>query len=453
MKKLVGIYKDFVFGKNLELDFQKRIFLLITHISIIIGIVGILVDIVLDLGIFLILVTVFAVLILGFLHIKTRNSRLQTHYTVVFFLFSILVFSLLWFYNGGYNSNIVVLIFIYFIVILTILPAKLRQLSFIIYAVLITTLTLLNYYYPQIITPYENDFARFIDLVLGYFLYLILAYNIQSIIIKNYEKDREKINIQNDQLNNLVEKLNDANIKIENSFKDVEELNASKDRFITVLSHDLRSPFQGLLGITNILDSEYDSFNDKEKRFYITQVNNSVEKLYSFLEELLLWGRVQRNAVKLNFESTIIKELLAQIVSQLSVSAMNKKISIEIICPESLTADLDKEMISIVIRNLISNAVKFSTVGGKIIVTAILDGNRIKISISDKGIGISEENIPKLFKIDENITTIGTDGERGSGMGLILCNDILKKLNGEISVLSKEGRGSTFTVIIPQYNN
>jgi signal transduction histidine kinase len=247
--------------------------------------------------------------------------------------------------------------------------------------------------------------------------------------------------------------LNDTNDQLEETIKYAEELNTSKDRFITVLSHDLRSPFQGLLGITKTLTTEYDSFTDEEKRFYITQVNNSVEKIYSFLEELLLWGRVQKNAVKLTYESTIIKELIYETVSLLSESTRKKKITIETVCDGFLSAVLDKEMIAIVLRNLISNAIKFSTVGGKILVSAELEMENIKITITDYGVGISEDTIPKLFKLDENITTIGTDGEQGSGMGLILCNDILKKHNGQISVQSKEGRGSTFTIIIPRYNN
>jgi len=125
---------------------------------------------------------------------------------------------------------------------------------------------------------------------------------------------------------------------------------------------------------------------------------------------------------------------------------------VEIVCDEFLTAVLDREMIAIVLRNLISNAIKFSTVGGKILVTALLEIDQIKISITDYGVGISEDIIPKLFRLDENVSTVGTNGEQGSGMGLILCNDIVKKHNGEISVRSKEGRGSTFTIQIPQNN-
>jgi signal transduction histidine kinase len=452
MKKLINRYKAFVFGKEDTFNVQKKIFLLITHISIIIGSVGLAVNILLDLGVLLILVTALALVVLLYFHINVRNTQLESKHSILFFLASVAVFSLLWFYNGGYDGNNGVLIFVYFIVFITILPSKYRFLGFAVYSMMIVVLVTIQYLKPEFITPYEFEYHRFIDLALGYFFYLILAYVIQNTIIKNYEEDRKKIKIQNDQLNLLVEKQNDTNAKLEQSLNHVKELNSAKDRFITVLSHDLRSPFQGLLGITKILDSEYDSFNDTEKRLYISQVNGSVEKLYSFLEELLLWGRVQKNAVKLTYESTVIRELIHQTVSLISETASKKKISVEVVCDELLTAVLDREMIAIVLRNLISNAIKFSTVGGKILVTAQLEIDHIKISTTDNGVGIPEDIIPKLFRLDESVSTVGTDGEQGSGMGLILCNDIVKKHNGEITVRSKEGRGSTFTIQIPQNN-
>ncbi len=415
LDKVINKYNELIFGNDTEFNLQKRVFLLITHISIIIGIVALIVNIILDLGVFLTITTAFIILLVVFFHVKVRRNKLELKYSISFFILSLLVFSFVWFYNGGYNGNNIILIVVYFTVIITILPSNFRFFALVCYA--------------------------------------ILAYVIQTIILKHYESNRIKINNHNEQLNELVCELNDTNDQLEETIKYAEELNTSKDRFITVLSHDLRSPFQGLLGITKTLTTEYDSFTDEEKRFYITQVNNSVEKIYSFLEELLLWGRVQKNAVKLTYESTIIKELIYETVSLLSESTRKKKITIETVCDGFLSAVLDKEMIAIVLRNLISNAIKFSTVGGKILVSAELEMENIKITITDYGVGISEDTIPKLFKLDENITTIGTDGEQGSGMGLILCNDILKKHNGQISVQSKEGRGSTFTIIIPRYNN
>lgn len=450
MENLIHRYKEFVFGKDTTFDVQKKVFLLITHISIIIGIIGVLVDIALGLGFLLTLVTTLALSVLIFFHYKVRISHLKPAHSIGFFIVSVAIFSVLWFYNGGYDGNNGVLIFVYFTVFITILPAKYRIYGLVTYSFMVLTLVTVQFLRPDLIIAYEFEHQRYIDLALGYFLYLILAYSIQNTILKNYEEDRKKIKIQNDQLNVLIEKQNDTNEKLEQTLNHVKELNSAKDRFITILSHDLRSPFQGLLGVTKTLESDFDLFDDKEKKFFISQANTSLEKLYSFVEELLLWGRIQKDAVRLNFESVLIKELIIQQVSIFSELVGKKKITIEVLSDDLLSVVLDKEMVSIVLRNIISNAIKFSTVGGKILVNTQLDGNNLNISITDNGIGISEEIISKLFKLDENVSTKGTDGEQGSGMGLILCFDILKKHNGEIFVKSKEGKGTTLTLRIPQ---
>lgn len=453
VNKLFKRYKEIVFGNDTVFDVQKKVFLLITHISIIIGLIGVIVDIVLNLGYFLTIVTAATVLVIVWFHINVRNTHLSLKYSLSFFLISIIVFSLLWFYNGGYNGNNIILIFVYFIVIITILPKNFRLFALIIYALFIASLTYVNYHYPQLVVPYQNDYQRYIDLMLGYFMYLILVYSIQNTILKNYEADRQKISIQKEQLSSLVSELNETNHKLQNTIKNVEELNISKDRFITILSHDLRSPFQGLLGITKTLENGYNSLTDDEKQFYVSQINSSLEKLYTFLEQLLLWGRIQKNGLALNYESCVVKELLAISISPLTASAAKKKISIEFLCDDILTLTLDSERISIVLRNLISNAIKFSPVGSKIIISAFIENTDLIISVTDEGVGMTDEQLEKIFKIDKIISTIGTDGELGSGMGLILCNDILKKHNGKITVQSKEGKGSTFTIALPNINS
>lgn len=155
----------------------------------------------------------------------------------------------------------------------------------------------------------------------------------------------------------------------------------------------------------------------------------------------------------LNYEVCNVKELIAESLSPLAISASKKKLIIELLCDDELIFNLDKERISIVLRNLISNAIKFSPVGNKITLTAVSENDELKISVIDYGIGMSEDYINKLFKLDEIVSSTGTDGELGSGMGLILCNDILKKHNGKISVQSKEGKGSTFTIALPNISS
>lgn len=449
MKKLLERYKKFVFGDDAAFDVQKRIFLLISHISVIIGVVGIVVDISLDLDIFLTLGTVLIVLLILFFHIKVRNSHLTLSAGLSFFILSLIVFSFLWFYNGGYNGNNIILIFVYFIVIITILPEKFRFIAFIVYAGLISMLTILHYNFPDLVIHYKSEDLRYVDLLLGYFLYIILAYVIQNTILKNYEAERRNVEGKNDQLNLLIEKLNTTNLKLEESVKRVGELNSAKDRFITILSHDLRSPFQGLIGISRTLQNEYQSHSEEEKKFYIAQINNSLDKLYSFLDQLLAWGKLQKSELKLNLEKNQILELVNNSVDVLNEIVEQKKIIIRIDVDKNLELNVDKEMFLTVLRNLLLNAIKFSNIGGLIELSAAKNNGQAIISIKDYGVGIDKDSMEKLFKVDHIISTSGTGGEQGSGMGLILCNDIIKKHNGSIIVRSEEGSGSTFTIQLP----
>lgn len=449
INNIIKAYKSLIFGEDRGFDVQKKVFLLITHITIVIGFVGIAVDIILDLGLFLILVTFLTVLVVTYFHVIVRRSSLKTSHSVALFFITLFVFPLLWFYNGGYDGNNIILIFVYFIVMVTILPARLRLTAFFIYALMILGLTITHYYFPHLVTHYKDSYHRFIDLILGYVMYLVLAFSIQNLILRNYEIDRGRVNSQNDQLNNLVDQLNHAKAQLEHSLKSIKELNSAKDRFVSVLSHDLRSPFQGILGITKTLESDYSSFNDHEKKYFIGQVNKSLDKLYGFLEELLLWGRIQSNSIELKKEPQNIKSILAQILLLFSDITAKKKINVQIFCDDSLQFNLDKEMISVVIRNLLSNSIKFSPFGSQIDLSAEMDNEQLHIKVKDNGVGISDEYKSKLFKLDEIISTAGTDGEQGTGMGLILCNDIIKKHNGIIGVESKEGKGTIFTVLLP----
>ena len=448
MQNIIKAYKKLIFGEDKSFDVQKKVFLLITHITIIIGLVGVAVDIILDLGFFLTLVTILTVLLVVYFHIIVRRSTLKVKYSVALFIITLVVFPFLWIYNGGYDGNNIILIFVYFIVMVTILPPKLRLTAFVTYTLMIIGLTITHYYYPNLVTHYEDSYHRFIDLMLGYVMYLILAFSIQSLILRNYEIERGRANSQNDQLNNVVDQLNQAKAQLENSLKSIKELNSAKDRFVSVLSHDLRSPFQGILGITKTLESDYSSFNDHEKKYFIGQVNKSLDKLYGFLEELLLWGRIQSSAIELKKEPHNIKSLLSQTLLLFSEIKDKKKIIVKIYCDESLKFNLDKEMISVVLRNLLSNSIKFSPVGSQIDIAAEIINEQLIIKVKDNGIGISDEYKSKLFKLDEIVSTSGTDGEQGTGMGLILSNDIIKKHNGSITVESKEGKGTTFTVIL-----
>jgi signal transduction histidine kinase len=249
---------------------------------------------------------------------------------------------------------------------------------------------------------------------------------------------------------NLLLEINNSNIlELERKERKLLILNASKDRFFSIIAHDLRNPFNSLLGILEILLEDYDSLDNDERKEYLKILNNSSNKLFKLLLELLQWARLQTSGIDCVYTKLDLSKLLGKELSNLDEQSRNKNINISIDIPENSIVDADEDMVSTVIRNLISNAIKFTPKNGKIEVRVNKEGEMLRFSIKDNGVGMSTEILGKLFKIEEKITSVGTNQEVGTGLGLILCKEFIEKNNGEIMVTSLEGEGSTFSFTLP----
>lgn len=222
--------------------------------------------------------------------------------------------------------------------------------------------------------------------------------------------------------------------------------NATKDKFFSIVAHDLRSPFQGLLGIANILESLDDELTSEERKDFVSRLNIALKRQYDFLEELLLWGKVQRNSVDFEPELCNLSEIVERNSEILSGNIYKKRLNFKIESHTEVNAKCDENLISTVIRNLISNAIKYTPAGGNITVIVQDKSDSAIVKVIDTGIGISEERKKQLFCIESNSSTRGTENETGTGLGLILCKEIMDKHSGSISVISKEGMGSTFSI-------
>lgn len=238
--------------------------------------------------------------------------------------------------------------------------------------------------------------------------------------------------------------------KIKESEANLIQLNNTKDRFFSIIAHDLKNPFNSLMGLLEILIEEYDDLDDDTKKQYLRVVNKSSKDLFLLLTNLLEWSRTQTSSIEFNPSLHNLSELIKNQVKILLVQAKNKDIILESILIEKIIVFVDLNMMSTVVRNIISNAIKFTPKGGKIKISVKEEANLIKIYIEDNGVGISKQNIDKLFKISEKVSSVGTDQETGTGLGLILCKEFIDKHNGFISVSSEEARGSTFCVQIPK---
>ncbi len=229
------------------------------------------------------------------------------------------------------------------------------------------------------------------------------------------------------------------------------ELNASKDKFFSIISHDLKSPYSGLLGLTSLIINEKDSLNIEEIVDLVRKLNTSLKNQYSMIENLLHWARIQTNRLEIHKEKIDITHLINEVIAIQRNVSDKKNLKVINNIKAKIYCYADRFMIQSVLNNLISNAIKFSHYDTEIHVSADVEDNLVFISIKDFGLGIKPDNLNKLFRIDSHITTLGTDNEKGTGLGLILCKEIIERNGGTISVFSVLNEGSTFTVSLDHY--
>jgi len=227
-------------------------------------------------------------------------------------------------------------------------------------------------------------------------------------------------------------------------------LNAEKDKFFSIVAHDLRSPFNSFLGLTQIMAEDLQSLSMSQIQNIALSMSKSANNLYALLENLLAWSRLQRGMTSFDPKSFLLMPKISESLELVCEMAHRKGIETVINMQEDLVVFADQNMLESTIRNVALNAVKFTNKGGKITISArSVSRNSIEISVRDTGIGMSSEIMDKLFRIDEHISRVGTEGEASTGLGLLLSRDFIEKHGGRIWAESEEGRGSTFFFTFP----
>lgn len=245
-----------------------------------------------------------------------------------------------------------------------------------------------------------------------------------------------------------------ARIKTHLDLKDSKEmlleLNATKDKFFRIISHDLRSPIASLTSFTASLIDNMDTYSPEYLKEMLKVIHDSTTATYKLVENLFAWASAQSGKIEFNPELIDVKELVFESVSMVLYAAVNKQIELTQHCEDHCVIFADRNMMQTVLRNLCSNAIKFTPKGGKITVHCKANHENVEFTVSDNGLGIPEKKIVKLFKVGETYSTRGTENESGSGLGLILCKEFVEKNGGNIWVQSKPGEGSQFIFTIPQ---
>lgn len=249
-------------------------------------------------------------------------------------------------------------------------------------------------------------------------------------------------------LEDVTERVNREKLLQEKN-DELQKLNLTKDKFFSIISHDLRSPFTALLGFSELLKND-EGIPPGNTRFLIETLHKSIRNQYQFLENLLEWSRIQSRKQGFILSDIKIAGIISHILKITAPLSNAKNIKVFTSCiPDNFTIFTDSQALTTAVYNLVINSIKFTDSGGTVEIKALKSDDSVVISVSDTGIGIPPERLDKLFRIDESVSTPGTDNEKGSGLGLLLVKEIVEKLNGSIGVESTEGEGSVFIINLP----
>lgn len=227
------------------------------------------------------------------------------------------------------------------------------------------------------------------------------------------------------------------------------QINATKDKFFAIIAHDLKSPFNSILGYTDLLINRYDNLTEEQRIDFINKIDKSTKSSFNLLENLLIWASSQKDGIIITKTKLYLSTIIQDAITPYLQSAELKEITVKVNSDNKLFFVADKFTLVTIVRNLFSNAIKFTPPKGEIVIVTFGDSNNTGISVSDTGIGIPEETLPKLFQLDGSITTLGTNKEKGTGLGLILCKEFAEKNDGKIWVESTIGKGTIITFTIP----
>jgi signal transduction histidine kinase len=304
-----------------------------------------------------------------------------------------------------------------------------------------------------LLTTYENSILKNKELIESNKNLKIAQDNLNRLNTSLEQQVKVRTQELGNTTENLLEEIKDRKLTEESLLKSearLHELNATKDKFFSIIAHDLKNPFNSIIGFSDLLlekvqEKDYDGIEE-----FAGQIRNSSQLAMDLLTNLLEWSRAQTGKIEFTPESVEIGSLIDEVTQLLNDTAKQKSITISDKNRHNASVIADKNMITSILRNLVSNAIKFTHPGGQIVISTEQMPNECLVTVSDNGVGIKQETIEKLFRIDQNSSTMGTQNEKGTGLGLLLCKEFIEKHSGKIWVESDPGKGSKFHFTIPK---
>jgi len=412
-----------IFGDNSNIVLAKKIHIMMTFLLMIIIMIGFVSNIIIGMNYLSNVANGLGLCTAAYFYFQARNSKDFYRTVPAFFVVSLLLLSFAWISNAGYDGNIPFLMMVCFLATYIVVRQSMRLIVLFSYVLMFVVLSLVQHYNLIGIVSYDNMTQRMVDIAVGGVLYIFFMYYLVDIIITTYTKENTML----------------------------ENVNAERNKLFSIISHDLKNPLASLRDMTRVMSSEYDSFNDNERKELLSDMRESTEQVYELLENLLDWSRSQSGRVQITPVVFSLFSLVDNCKDLLQLMASKKGIFIRNEIQNTDVLYADPSMLHAVMRNIITNAIKFSHTGGIIRIYSFQshDGDETVIAVQDSGTGIAEEKIGALFSIQSHSSQRGTAGEHGTGLGLVLCREFIEKHHGRIWVESTLGKGATFYFSLP----
>lgn len=277
----------------------------------------------------------------------------------------------------------------------------------------------------------------------------------ENSVFMNQQTPVSKVQLPENSLKVRLHEIEEVNVQLKNRVdedtKKLSEVISTNAKFLSIIAHDLRNPFNSIIGVLDLLSNNFNDFNKDELEELIHLASSSASNTLKLLEDLLKWTISQSKGKSINPVKIDLNKIVTDEFEIFNISAARKQLSLEHSIDPKLFLTADIQMVKAILRNLISNAIKYSNAGGVIFISAIEGKRFVEIWVKDNGIGISQNAQKKLFKAEEFHSTIGTSNEQGTGFGLLFCKEFIEMHGGKIWVESETGSGSVFKFTLPHY--